>query len=191
MIKFGITGRSGVGKSTVARLFEKHGAEHIDSDKLVHKVQGPNTQCAAELAEYFGEGIIGEDGAVNRKVLGPIVFADPAKMKVLEDIVYKHLGILSREIEEKSTAKAIIVDAIKFIEGGRGWPVVAVIAPYELSLSRIMERDGITKEQAEARLAAQKGEEFFTSHADHVIINDGDMESVARQVDAVAKKLGL
>ena len=191
MLIYGITGRSGSGKSTAAKEFERYGLQHVDADKLVHELQRPGTECTKELARRFGEGILGPDGGINRRVLAPIVFANPKAKADLERIVYKYLGIELARIERESKAKGILLDAIRLIESGRDCPIIAVVAPERMLLSRIMARDGITHEEAQARLRAQKPDHFYTEHADYVIINDGDAQSVARQVDDMAKDLGL
>lgn len=191
MLIYGITGRSGAGKSTAAREFERHGLQHVDADKLVHELQRPGTACTKELAARFGEGILGPDGGVNRRALAPIVFASPRTKADLERIVYKYLGAELARIERESKAKGILLDAIRLIESGRDCPIIAVVAPERVLLARIMARDGISREEAESRLRAQKPDHFYTEHADYVIINDGDAENVARQVDDIAKDLGL
>ena len=191
MLIYGITGRSGSGKSTAAKLFEKYGLKHIDSDVLVHTLQGPGTECTKELIEHFGDKIRTADGGVNRRVLAPIVYADPGEKAELERIVCKYLGLEMAKIENDPDTKGLLIDAIRLIESGRDCPVIAVVAPEDVMLSRITARDNISKDEAKARLLAQKPDEFYTSHAKYVIINDGDCESVSRQVDDIAKKIGL
>ena len=168
MLRFGITGKSGAGKSTVARLFEDYGVVHVDADKVAHSIYEPGTPCAAELVAHFGPGILGEDGAIDRRRLSAIVFSDPDQLSALSAITHRYVGKAIEEIEQKERAagtKGLLIDAIALIEGGqKGSAVIAVTAPYALMLSRIMARDNISEADARRRLDAQKEEDFFVSH---------------------------
>ncbi|MBQ3078072.1 MAG: dephospho-CoA kinase [Clostridia bacterium] len=195
MLRFGITGRSGTGKSTVARLFERYGVRHVDADKVAHNIYAPGTPCAAELVEHFGTGILDENGAIDRKILGPIVFADPKELAALSSITHRYVGEAIDEIERQAEAdgvRGLLVDAIALLESGQArGPVVVVTAPYEVQLARIIERDGLTEEAARRRLDAQREEDFFSSKADYVIVNHGSLEDLEAQVEQVARALGL
>ncbi len=195
MLRFGITGKSGAGKSTVARLFEDYGVVHVDADKVAHSIYEPGTPCAAELVAHFGPGILGEDGAIDRRRLSAIVFSDPDQLSALSAITHRYVGKAIEEIEQKERAagtKGLLIDAIALIEGGqKGSAVIAVTAPYALMLSRIMARDNISEADARRRLDAQKEEDFFVSHADYVVVNNGNTEALNEQVARIARSLGL
>ncbi len=195
MFRFGITGRSGAGKSTVARLFEPYGVVHVDADKVAHRIYEPGTPCAAELAAHFGEQILNEDGSINRKILGGIVFSDAQKLAELSRITHRYVRLAIEEIEREEQAKgtkALLVDAIALLESGlEGEAVIAVAAPYDLLLHRIMERDGLEEQQARQRLNAQKEESYFLSNADYVVINDSDQEALQKRVHEIAQELAL
>ncbi|NLT57524.1 MAG: dephospho-CoA kinase [Clostridiales bacterium] len=195
MLRFGITGRSGTGKSTVAALFAPYGVHHLDADRVVHDLYSPGSPCAAAVAARFGGDLLTGEGRVDRRRLGQIVFADPGALRDLERIVHRFVGeeIAAVEAEQaRLGARALLVDAIALIEGGQHTgPLVVVTAPYALQLARIMARDGIDEAAARARLDAQKPESFFLDHADYVIHNTGDLEALRRQVDEVAARLGL
>ena len=194
MLLFGITGKSGAGKSTVARLFEEYGVVHVDADKVAHSIYEPGTPCAAELAAHFGPDILGEDGAIDRRRLSAIVFSDPAQLAVLSAITHRYVGKAMEEIEQRERAagtKGLLIDAIALIESGHAGAVIAVTAPYELMLSRIMARDNLSEADARRRLDAQKEEDYFVSHADYVVVNSGDPEALKAQVARIARSLGL
>ena len=118
MLRFGITGKSGAGKSTVARLFEDYGVVHVDADKVAHSIYEPGTPCAAELVAHFGPGILGEDGAIDRRRLSAIVFSDPDQLSALSAITHRYVGKAIEEIEQKERAagtKGLLIDAIALL----------------------------------------------------------------------------
>ena len=94
MLRFGITGKSGAGKSTVAQLFEKYGVVHVDADKVAHSIYEPGTPCAAEIAAHFGPSVLLPDGSVDRRSLSAIVFSDAAHVESLgpqaDDAAHAH-----------------------------------------------------------------------------------------------------
>ena len=185
MLRFGITGTSGAGKSTVAQLFEKYGVVHVDADKVAHSIYEPGTPCAAEIAAHFGPSVLLPDGSVDRRSLSAIVFSDAAQLEALSAITHRYVGEAIAQIEQRERAagaKGLLIDAIALI---------AVTAPYEVMLSRIMARDGLSEAEARRRLDAQKEEDFFVSHADYVIVNNGDAGTLEQQVDVIARQLGL
>ena len=179
MLRFGITGKSGAGKSTVAQLFEKYGVVHVDADKVAHSIYEPGTPCAAEIAAHFGPSVLLPDGSVDRRSLSAIVFSDAAQLEALSAITHRYVGEAIAQIEQRERAA-----------GAKGL-LIAVTAPYEVMLSRIMARDGLSEAEARRRLDAQKEEDFFVSHADYVIVNNGDAGTLEQQVDVIARQLGL
>ena len=195
MLRFGITGKSGAGKSTVAQLFEKYGVVHVDADKVAHSIYEPGPPCAAEIAAHFGPSVLLPDGSVDRRSLSAIVFSDAAQLEALSAITHRYVGEAIAQIEQRERAagaKGLLIDAIALIESGqKGAAVIAVTAPYEVMLSRIMARDGLSEAEARRRLDAQKEEDFFVSHADYVIVNNGDAGTLEQQVDVIARQLGL
>ena len=173
MYIIGITGGTGAGKTSALRALEALGALVLDCDAIYHELLSDNTGLKSELGTRFS-GVL-RDGIVDRKALGGIVFGDPDALLELNSITHKYIsGEIERRIndwQEKGGTVAAI-DAIALIESGRAKKcdiVVGVIAPPETRLSRIMQRDGIAREQAEMRINAQKPDAFFMENCDFIL----------------------
>lgn len=172
----GLTGQSGAGKSTVAEEMRAHGWCVIDCDRLTRSEAVYDAACIAQLCDAFGAEIA-PSGVLNRRLLADRAFCDAAQKDRLQQIVFPRIlaavdDALSRAAAQG--AEVIVLDAPTLFEAGlqnRCDRIVAVTAPEELRLSRILSRDGITAEQVRARFAAQKGEEFFCANSDHIIEN--------------------
>ena len=173
MFTIGITGGTGAGKTAALRALESLGALALDCDAIYHELLEKNTNLKTELETKFS-GVL-KDGEIDRKRLGEIVFSDPEALTDLNAITHKYV---SREIEQRISnweaagGTIVAIDAIALIESGRAKKcdvVVGVIAPKELRITRIMERDGITKNQAELRINAQKPDSFYREHCDHIL----------------------
>ena len=173
----GITGPTGAGKTTALRALEDLGAHIIDADQVYHRLLEESGALKAALLERFGPGILDEVGEVDRKALGSAVFGDPAALEDLNAITHRFiLDDIRRQTEEARAegCPAVAVDAISLIESGLGEEcdaVVAVLAPLEVRIRRIMAREGISEDYARRRALAQKGDDFFRAHADHVLEN--------------------
>lgn len=174
----GITGRSGSGKGYVCARFAEHGIPMIDTDAVVHALYRENESCINELEAAFGP-LRSESGEVDRKKLGSIVFSDSEKLNKLNMIVHRYVA---EEIERICTRLeadghgAVLVDAPQLFEAHLEHIcdlVIAVTAPEEIRIDRICKRDGISVEGASTRLNHQLEDDFFISHADVVIVNDG------------------
>ena len=173
----GLTGLTGAGKSTVARKLMAYGCYHIDADAVAHEVINSDENVKKKLKERFGDEVISSDGAVNRPVLAAKAFADETSTKALNAITHPAVtGKIKQIIGEKKDLgySGIIIDAIALFESGENELcdfTVAVTAPEDIRLQRIIERDKITEEKALSRIRAQKSEEFFTKRADFIIWN--------------------
>lgn len=188
MTVIGLTGQTGAGKSTVCNYFRNCGWAVIDCDKVSREVTERGERCLTELAEAFSSTILGEDGSLDRRALGRIVFSDRAKLEQLNNIIFPHI---IRRIEEKLDSlrekgeTAVILDAPTLFESGADRQcdaVMAVIATPEVRLGRIMERDGLTREDAAHRMASQHSEDFFRQHADFLIENNSSLEALAARL---------
>ena len=171
----GLTGQTGAGKSTVAIKMQKNGDYIIDTDILARKAT-ESRDVLDRLSAYFG-GDITKDGVLNRKLLAERAFSSEENTKVLNNITHPEITrLVIEEIHkaEEQKATAAVIDAPVLFESDLVCicdKVICVTAPEEIRLKRIMERDGITKEEAKLRMSAQHDEEYYTSRSDEVIIN--------------------
>lgn len=196
MLIIGLTGPSGSGKGTISSLFAAYGVPSIDTDRVYHDLLIPPSACLDELAERFGREILMADGSLDRKALAAVVFATDRE-EAREDLNrITHKYVLARVRErcrdlEASNCPAVLVDAPLLFESGFDREcdyTLAVLSAYEKRLDRIMARDGMTKEAAEARLRAQKPDEFYMGRADTVVFNNGAPEDMTVEVSRLLKK---
>lgn len=193
----GVTGPSGSGKTLLTEYFEKHGIPIIDADALYHSMLIPPSPCLNAIHKNFGDSVILPDGTLDRAALGAFVFNDPEKLKLLNstvlDMVLERIREIIGEFETQG-ASAVIVDAPTLIESGfhrECDTVISVIAPVEDRITRICERDGITKEKARERVFAQKNDEFYKTHSHHTVYNNGTVDDFLESICAIETLLGL
>ena len=173
----GLTGSSGAGKSTVGALLEQAGWAVIDCDALTRSPEVYNEDCLRALQGRFGEDVA-SNGKLDRRLLASRTLPFPDEKKALEDIVFPYIEQALHEKKRErieAGSRVIVLDAPTLFEAGLdAWcdRVLIVTAPVEQRLSRIMRRDGLTREQALVRINAQHGEEFFLTRADHMIRNE-------------------
>ncbi|MFC9908386.1 dephospho-CoA kinase [Streptomyces sp. NPDC127197] len=189
MLKVGLTGGIGVGKSEVSRLLVECGAVLIDADRIAREVVAPGTPGLAAVVEAFGEDVLAEDGSLDRPKLGSIVFADPDKLAVLNSIVHPLVGARSHELEAAAAEDAVVVHDVPLLTENGLAPlydlVVVVDASPETQLDRLLRLRGMTEEDARARMAAQAKREQRLKIADIVIDNDVPLEELQRRVKDV------
>ena len=175
MFIIGITGGTGAGKTSALRALETLGALMIDCDALYHELLSSNEDLKAEIAAGF-DGVL-QNGEIDRKRLGEIVFTAPSALVALNAITHKYVG---EEIERRLSVweslggEVAAIDAIALIESGRRDRcdiTVGVSAPREARISRITRRDGITRAQAEQRINAQKPDSFYRENCGHILEN--------------------
>lgn len=177
MIIIGITGPTGAGKTTALNELVRLGGRIYDADAVYHELLKSNFTLRKELEDRFGP-LTDESGAFQRKKLGAIVFADPAALADLNAIAHRYVVAaigeeLKRAREEGCPCAAI--DAIALFESGLArlcHATVAITAPPEIRIRRIMEREGISEDYARSRVAAQREDEFFTSRCGYTLINN-------------------
>ncbi len=181
----GITGPTGAGKTTVLRAVEDLGGVVIDCDGVYHRLLAESAPLRRELEARFGP-LTGADGTFDRKKLGAVVFQDREALSDLNAIAHRHIFA---EVERLLAAEAAggrklaAIDAIALLESGLGarcQATLAVTAPEEVRLGRIMARDGIDAEYARMRLAAQKPSAYFEAGCDYVLSNPGSDEGAFR-----------
>ncbi|MGY9070359.1 dephospho-CoA kinase [Streptomyces sp. CAS3] len=189
MLKVGLTGGIGAGKSEVSRLLVEHGAVLIDADRIAREVVAPGTPGLAAVVEAFGPDILTEDGSLDRPRLGSIVFTDPDRLAVLNSIVHPLVGARSRELEEAAAPDAVVIHDVPLLTENGLAPfydlVIVVDASPETQLDRLIRLRGMTEEDARARMAAQATREQRRAIADIVIDNDVPLDALRKRVDAV------
>ncbi|KAB1145711.1 dephospho-CoA kinase [Streptomyces luteolifulvus] len=186
MLKVGLTGGIGAGKSEVSRLLVERGAVLIDADRIAREVVAPGTPGLAAVSEAFGAGVLAADGSLDRPRLGAIVFADPDKLAVLNSIVHPLVGARSRELEASAAEDAVVVHDVPLLAENALAPlydvVIVVDASPETQLDRLVRLRGMTEEDARARMSAQATREKRLEIADIVIHNDVPLAELERRV---------
>jgi dephospho-CoA kinase len=193
MLKVGLTGGIGAGKSEVSRLLVGYGAVLIDADRIAREVVEPGTPGLAAVVEAFGPGILTADGTLDRPALGSIVFADPDRLAALNAIVHPLVRARSAELERAAGPGTVVVhDVPLLVENGLA-PlydlVVVVDASPETRLDRLVRLRGMTESDARARMAAQATREERRAVADLIVDNDGPLEALEPQVRRVWTEL--
>jgi len=183
VLRVGLTGGIGSGKSTVSELLAAHGAVVIDYDVLAREAVEPGSAGLEAIAERFGAGVIAPDGTLDRPALAAIVFADPAALSDLNAITHPAIWRLAAAREAEAGPDAIVVhDNPLLVEMGAAQHcdvVVVVDVPEEVQVARLVSSRGMSEEEARARIAAQASRQQRTGAADLVIDNTGPMDELA------------
>jgi dephospho-CoA kinase len=193
LLRVGLTGGIGSGKSEVSRRLAALGAVIIDADVAARAVVAPGTPGLARVAEAFGTGVLGPDGALDRERLGAIVFSDPAARARLNAIVHplvrEWMGAAERAAVDGARGDLVVVHDVPLLaEGGRAGDfdlVIVVDVPPELQLERLVRQRDMAPGQARARIAAQASREQRLAAADIVIDNSGTLDDLDRRVGEV------
>lgn len=191
----GLTGQTGAGKSTVSKIFEENGFMVINADLISRKVVEKGNKCLEELTEVFSEKILNEDGTLNRKLLGNMVFSDKTKLEMLNSIIYPYItSEILEEIKNYSAEgkKLVLLDAPTLFESHSDdfcEIIISVLADAELREKRIIARDGLTKKQAQDRMNSQHDAEFFSANSDFVIENNDTIDTVISISKEVSDKI--
>ncbi len=190
----GLTGQTGAGKSTVTEAFAQNGFVILDCDGITRELQ-QKKEVLDKLVSGFGEQILLEDGALNRKMLAALAFSEPKQTEKLNNIM---IPIIKAELdariaEAQSHGKRhILLDAPTLFESGVDKMCdrkVSVLAAEEVRLQRILSRDGITEEQARLRMSAQQKDAYYTVRSDFVLRNNGTKEQLLKQGEELAASL--
>ncbi|WP_406001505.1 dephospho-CoA kinase [Streptomyces sp. NBC_00829] len=193
MLKVGLTGGIGAGKSEVSRLLASYGAVLIDADKIAREVVEPGTPGLAAVVEAFGPEILTPEGTLDRPKLGSVVFAEADRLATLNAIVHPLVGARSMELEATAGRDAVVVHDVPLLTennlAGLYDLVVVVDASPETQLDRLVRLRGMPESEARARMAAQATREQRRKIADLVIDNDGPMEQLEPQVRTVWAEL--
>lgn len=193
MLKVGLTGGIGAGKSEVSRLLVSYGAVLIDADKIAREVVEPGTPGLAAVVEAFGPDVLTPEGTLDRPRLGAIVFSDAERLARLNAIVHPLVGARSAELEAAAGPDAVVVHDVPLLTENGLAPlydlVVVVDAAPETQLDRLVRQRGMTESEARARMATQATREQRRAIADVLIDNDGPREALEPQVRKVWAEL--
>jgi dephospho-CoA kinase len=189
----GLTGGIGSGKSTVSQMFAEHGAEVVDADQIAREVVVPGQPALQAIREAFGAAVIRPDGRLDRTRLGGMIFRDPAARARLNSITHPRIQErLQQEVEVRRLREGVLILDIPLLyETGRADLVEAVIVVWVdrvTQLRRLIERAGLTANEAAQRLAAQMSLDEKRARADYVIDNTGSLDTTRQQVQEIVRR---
>ena len=198
-MRIGLTGGIASGKSSVSAILRELGAVVVDADQLAREVVAKGTRGLEQVVEAFGAEVLGPDGEMDRAKVGAIVFADEERRRVLESIVHPlvfdrivELEAAANDVEGGDGSDLVVHDIPLLAESGRADTFDAVIvvdAPAEVQVERMVRDRGWTREDAEARIAAQASREDRRAVATYVIDNTGTLDDLRHQVTEVVEEL--
>lgn len=192
---FGLTGGIGSGKSAVARMLAEEGIPVVDADRISREIAAPGTVVHEEIVRRFGRGILLSGGAIDRKKLGGIVFADAEKRAALERLIHpsieREIGAALGRLKAQGHEIAVVEAALIHEAGrtGRFEAVISVWCGKEHQLRRLMARDGISREEALQRIGSQMDPAEKARASEIVIDNSGDLSSTRAQVRALVERM--
>lgn len=196
MLKVGLTGSIAVGKTFVCEVLRELGCHVLDADQTARQVVAKGTDGLAEIVKHFGESFLLADGELDRKKLGQVVFADKEKRTLLNSIV--HPRVIAEqdkwlnELEKHDPDSIAVIDAALMIESGgyrRFDKIVVVWCSPDIQLSRLMKRDGLTRDEAAKRIDAQMPQDEKKKFADFLIETSGEYEATRQQVRELVSRL--
>ena len=186
MLRVGLTGGIGSGKSEVSKRLAEQGAVIIDADLIARQVVQPGTPGLAQVADAFGPEVLRADGTLDRDNLGEQVFADAELRGKLNAIVHPLVGARMAELEQQAGAAAIVVHAVPLLAENNlagGYDVVVVVdVPQRLQVERLVRHRGMSRDQARARMSAQASREQRLAIATIALDNSGSLAELDRQV---------
>ena len=185
----GLTGNIACGKSLVASMFEALGAKVIDFDDIARMIVEPSEPAWNEIVDAFGRDILNPDDTINRKALGDIIFNNPQKREILNNITHPKIIQYTRETVEKyrkDNIEVVIIEAALIVERGGLKDLIekllVVIADEKSQLDRLTKRNGLSREEAISRINSQMPTEEKVQYADYVIDNSNTEEETQNQV---------
>ena len=188
MLVIGLTGSIGTGKSEAARQLEALGASIISADQVGHEAYTPNTEAWEHVVLAFGDDILQEDGEIDRRKLGTIVFSDPGQLDKLNQIMHPRMArMVADKIEafRGQETQVVVVEAALLFEAG--WDslveeVWVTDSPEQVIIERLKLRNGMSEEEARKRISSQMGRTERLERSDYVIENSGDMAALASTI---------
>ena len=194
----GLCGGSGSGKGEVARVFIECGIPVIDADETYHKLTSTKSDCLEELCLSFGYGILGDNGTLDRVKLRHAIYTNDnfaESLSLLNKITHKHIIremlALCSEYANRGE-RAVVLDAPLLFEAGLDAEcshIISVVADESLRIERIIKRDGVAKDEAMKRIAAQKSNDWLISHSDTVIQNNGGLDELTEITKRIIKNI--
>jgi dephospho-CoA kinase len=192
-MRVGLTGGVGSGKSAVSAMFAELGAVVVDADVLAREVVAPGTEGLAAVVAAFGDDVLTADGELDRPAMGALVFADAERRRTLEGIIHPRVRARAAEIEAAAPPGVVVVHDIPLLtetgQAGAFDAVVVVDVPVATQVERMVRLRSMTREEAEARIAAQATREERLAVATHVIDNSGSLEELRTRVSEVYAEL--
>lgn len=188
----GLTGGTGTGKTLISEYFKEFGFEVIDYDKITREIYVKGSDCLNELVCAFGEDILTENGELERRKLGSIVFASKEKLDILNGIVYKYILDRTKKQIEEAKDKKLLLDAPTLFEAGLEKEcdyVVGVIADKDIRLQRVCQRDGLDRESAQNRILSQKDDEFYRQNCHYLIENSGNLKELKIKTERIIRSI--
>ena len=194
----GLCGGSGSGKGTVCALFREYNIPSIDTDAVYKDLTSRHSECLDKLVETFGEHILSSDGVIDRRKLASVVFEGKdcdLRLKELNKIAHYYILGETRKIITQYTEQgysAVIVDAPVLFESGFDSEcdiILCVVADREIRIGRIMARDNIIREKAEARIDSQLSNEEIISRSDIIVYNNGDIDELKKEISVAVTKI--
>ncbi|RAP77691.1 dephospho-CoA kinase [Paenibacillus montanisoli] len=197
-MKLGLTGGIACGKSTVSAMLVAHGAKLIDADQVAREVVLPGEPALAAIVAEFGQAVLNEDGSMNRAEVGKLVFGNKERLAKLESILHpairERMWARIHTYHAENPAQLIVADIPLLYETGQASlydAVMVVYVPKTVQIERLMQRNSLSTEQAEQRIALQLDIEEKKRLADFVIDNSGTVEETERQVERFLQEQGL
>ena len=194
MLRIGLTGGIGSGKTTVANHFSSLGIHIIDADEIVHQISTPGHRAFDAIIQHFGVDVLNSDGTLNRLELGHRVFTDTEERKALESILHPAVRIaMQQEMKESDSPYCILVIPLLVETGFTDLVdrVLVVTADREKRVAWVKQRNGLSDTQIESIMAAQASDEERDRIADDVIENNGSLDSLFKQVEELDRKYRL
>ncbi|MAQ12241.1 MAG: dephospho-CoA kinase [Dehalococcoidia bacterium] len=188
MMVIGLTGSIGTGKSEAARQLEALGASIISADQVGHEAYTPNTEAWEQVVAAFGDDILQDDGEIDRRKLGAVVFSDPGQLEKLNQIMHPRMArMVADKIEElrDQGVEVVVVEAALLFEAG--WDslveeVWVTDSTEQVVIERLKQRNGMSEEEARKRISSQMGRTERLERSDYVIENSGDMATLGNTI---------
>ena len=187
VVRIGLTGGMGSGKSTVSSALAERGATVIDADAVVRELQQPGQPVLSAMVDHFGSAILRDDGTLDRQAVADLVFTDPDALKALNGIVHPAVGaeILARAAAAEQSGGIVVLDVPLLVEND-AVPVDAIVVvdtDPEIAVARLVEHRGFDPADARARMARQASRQDRLARADHVVVNDGDRAALDGEIE--------